>query len=158
MTDVFDLFALHPREPFWLVPDVWSRYDHARTLSWTRLDFKSDNAASVPRSAGVFAFVLEHHVAKTLPAAFPMYVGMSESSIRERYQKYQGQAFRGNRGRPRLDRLFLIWKDHLAFYYVTDLAADSPSGLEQILINTVMPPMNVDDFSADVRRLVVAFS
>lgn len=158
MADMFDLFAIHPREQFWLVPNVWSRYDHARTLSWTRVDFKTDNAPSVPPAPGIYAFVLEHHVAKDLPAAFPMYVGKSDSSIRERYQKYQGQAFRGIRGRPRLDRLFLIWKDHLAFYYVTDLAGDSPTGLEEILINTVMPPMNVDDFRADVRRLVVAFS
>jgi hypothetical protein len=155
--DVFDLIATHPRESFWLIPEVWGRYDHTRTMRWARLEFNPSNAASVPDEPGVYAFVLEHHVAKDLPAAFPMYVGMSEGSIRDRYRKYQRQAFRGRRGRPKLDRLFLTWKHHLAFYYVTDLAGDTPPTLEQNVINTVMPPMNKDDFSADVKRLMGAF-
>lgn len=157
MANVFDLYGSHPREHFWLVPDVWGRYDHTRTLHWTRIAFAPANATLVPDHPGVYAFVLEHHVAKDLPASFPMYIGMSAASLRQRYRSYQGQAFRGKRGRAKIDRLFGLWKPHLAFYYVTDLATDLPGSLEETLINTLMPPMNTSDFKADVKRLVSAF-
>lgn len=48
-------------------------------LLWTRLEFRPDNATSVPEDPGVYALVLEHNVARDLPAAFPMYSGMSDA-------------------------------------------------------------------------------
>lgn len=157
MPNVFDLYAGHPRQDFWLIPEIWARYDHTRNLNWTRVEFKSDNATLVPERPGVYAFVVQHHVGKDLPGSFPMYVGKAGTSIRDRYRSYQGQAFRGRPGRATLDRLFGLWKVHLAFYYLVDLGGDTPIDMERTLINTVMPPLNDRDFSADVRRLVKAF-
>ncbi len=157
MPDLFDLYASHPRLDFWLIPEAWARYDHSRRLTWTRLEFLATSPLrQVPAAPGVYAFVLEHRVAMDLKAAFPMYVGMSTTSIRDRYGAYKGQAYRGRKGRARLDRLFGTWKSHLAFYYVAQ-PVETPEVLEKALINGLMPPFNHDDFEADIGRLVSAF-
>lgn len=136
----------------------WEAYDRTRTLNWTPVPFASDNATRVPEVPGVYAFVLEHRVGRDMPASFPMYVGMSTTSIRDRYHKYQAQAFRGKVGRPRLDRLFQVWKGYLTFLYVTDLGGVAPPVLEERLNNALIPPMVKTDYSADVRRLIGAYS
>lgn len=139
------------------MPDQWGGYDRTRSLQWTRVQFQAGNASLIPERPGVYAFVLEHQVALDLPGAFPMYFGKAGSSLRDRYRAYQGQAFRGRRGRPKLERLFRTWRSFLGFYFVTELAGRTPEQLESVLLDALMPPMNESDFSAEVRALIAAF-
>lgn len=153
----FDLFGDHPRSEFWLIPKQWETFDRTRHLGWSRIDFEQSNDDLVPSEPGVYAFVLEHRVGEDLPSAFPLYVGMSDHSVRTRYRSYQRQAFLKKHGRPRLDRMFRVWRDYLAFYFVTATAGLTPGQLERSLLDSLIPPMNRYDYSAEVKRLVDAY-
>ena len=135
----------------------WTRISTGMALEWKWQKFDGAAASGVPTTAGVYAFCVEMSVTGTLAARYVMYVGKAESSrgLRRRYREYVEEASGRKAARPRMERLFVTWPDHLMFGFA-ETGALAPEAVEGELLQALMPPMN-DELPAAVRAARKAF-
>jgi hypothetical protein len=145
---------------FVLCPRQWETFAPPVDLKWHHLRFSSANRAQVPACPGVYAFVVRRRTSSFPRHGYVMYIGMTKrdgaGNLKTRYANYLSE--RKTVKRPKVHYLLNKWRDHLFFYYaeITDNTCDIAQ-VEQGLCDAIIPPCNINDFSAKVRRLVRAF-
>jgi excinuclease UvrABC nuclease subunit len=141
-----------PRIHLW--PWQWKAYKASANLQWTWVPFEESATGSVPEGPGVYAFLIEPRLATNLPAAYPMYVGKTDRSLRQRFSEYHLEAQNPNK---RLHIIMLIqrYQEFLYFYCAPLDPPVSPEAVESELIDAIVPPVN-RRFSAKVSRIVNA--
>lgn len=147
------------RVEFCLSPTQWQQSKAPSNLSWDRVSFKKSEAADVPRARGVYAFIVELYK-KGLPShGYIMYVGetghTSNETLRSRFLSYFGERQKQLRA---IHYALLKYEKYLYFHFseVTDRNR-SLKELEQVLLDTFIPPYNMRDFSIEISRARKAF-
>lgn len=149
--DLADL-AQSNEQRFVLLPSFWVGFRYSGPLAWTSVPFTSANAAGIPDSAGVYAFLIQPGIAGNLNVSYLMYVGEAKS-LAARYRDYLAES-RGVKARARLLRMFTKYSDHLHFAY-----AHVPrlrKRVEAHLLEAFWPPVN-HELPATIRAAKRAF-
>ena len=155
-TDDLKSFAVR----FVLSPRQWGTFACSIALAWQRVKFDRLNVTAVPKATGIYAFAVENPGLQLPPHGYVMYIGITRNdgggSLRKRYKQYLNE--RRVLKRPKIHYLLNKWSQQLYFYYavVTDPTFNI-RGLEQQLCDAMIPPCNINDFSAMIRRQVRAF-
>lgn len=153
--DTLESFA----KTFVFCPRQWDQFAPPAPLKWRCLKFSRVNLNKVPPQSGVYAFVLRKRSSFFPPHGYIMYVGMTGSdgggTLRNRFSAYLSE--RKVLKRPKIHYMLNKWPGHIYFYYAEiDQQHDIPA-IEQQLCDAIIPPCNINDFSAEIRRVVRAF-
>ncbi len=144
------------KKAFILSPDQW-RALSVGNLSWENVKFEEGNKSSVPKTRGVYCFVIKH-VSDALPSnGYIAYIGLVGDSNDRTLQVRYGDYLRDQR-RPKryhIHEMLNKWKDDIYFYYarVPDRRR-SLARIETRLLDAVIPPFNKSDFTGDFGRIV----
>lgn len=126
-------------------------------LNWVKLRFNKDNRVHVPKSKGIYAFVLEVDSNLLMNNAYVLYVGKagdikSKNTLFKRYGDYL-RNLRMN-DRIRISEMLNRWNGHLSYYY-SEVPEDISTGdIEKILLDIFIPPFNTNDFSFELKSLL----
>ena len=148
-------------ETFVLCPWQWDTFSPPTELRWRCLKFCPSNRSRVPSHSGIYAFVVRKQPSAFPPHGYIMYVGMAGrdggGSLQARYSNYFSE--KRTLKRPKVHYMLNKWAGHLYFYYapIKKTACDIHK-LEQHLCDAIIPPCNINDFSARIRSLVGAFN
>ena len=149
-------------QKFLLSPDRWRTSRVSIPLTWQYLKFDAANRSSVPKSAGVYAFVVSHSNSHFPGHGFIMYIGITGSNsngrtLHLRYGDYLREQVKNKR--PKVFYMLDKYANDLQFAFspIEDPAIDLQA-LELDLNDAIIPPVVVKDFSADIRQLVKAMS
>ena len=121
------------------------------------MKFSLSNRSRVPRRAGIYAFVVRKPASGFPRHGYIMYVGMTKGdgggNLRTRYANYLSET--RVLKRPKIHYMLNKWAGCLYFYYAlaSDAIRDIPT-LEQALCDAIIPPCNINDFSAKIRKTV----
>jgi hypothetical protein len=139
---------------FVLWPAQWRRFPRRHNLRWRSVRFIPANQARVPKSSGVYAFVVEPRAPGQLRARYLCYVGKA-SSLRSRYSSYVRDLRGSGDPRARIYYMFRMWPNHIHFIYAPlDRAVIADA--ETALVVAHWPPMN-DEILGDLLREGRAF-
>ncbi|MCY4137765.1 MAG: hypothetical protein OXF56_05815 [Rhodobacteraceae bacterium] len=133
-------------------------------LEWRSIKFGTNERDRVPDDKrGVYAFVISDPQAFLPPHGYIMYIGIagknSNRSLRERYGDYLTNS--KVKLRPHIRNMIVQWHPILRFHFAPvaeDYSTDQLTALEDRLITAFLPPCCKNDFAADTRRQVAAFS
>ena len=153
--DTLESFA----KTFVFCPRQWEQFDPPTQLSWRSLKFTRTNRDRVPSESGIYAFVLRKYSRAFPQHGYIMYVGITGSdgggTLKKRYSAYLSE--KKNLKRPKIHYLLNKWPDDLYFYYAELDPVYDIKAVEQQLCDAIIPPCNINDFSAEIRRVVRAF-
>ena len=157
-TDFVDLVKeakIHKYE-FILWPQRWQQYNPHINCNWSTYPFCQDSVEKIPDEPGVYAFLIQPHIANELDASYLMYVGKTSRSLKQRFQEYFREAKNSKRGRPKIIMLLQSYAGYLHFSCAVVNQPDEPEQLENELLKAFLPPAN-DRFPAEVSRVIQAF-
>lgn len=145
---------------FFLDLKSWRQFKTRHNLTWQKLRFGAVSHASVPKERGIYAFTVELAPSKLPMHGYILYVGItgdtSDANLYKRYAQYLRQ-LKNKDGRPRVFTLLENWADDLFFNFVPlPNATVNLAKLEKDLINAVLPPINIKDFSAEITAVRAA--
>jgi hypothetical protein len=156
--DLTDSLKLH-EVSFRLVPTQLSGFKCAEMLNWKNVQFRQEQAESVPNSRGVYAFIIESAGNGLPPHGYVMYVGKAgdgRHSLKKRFNDYFQEQKRPKR--PRIYRMLTRWHGVLSFYFAQiENPAIELTDIERSLNDALLPPFSRNDFSAGMRKAVNAF-
>jgi hypothetical protein len=157
-----DAIKIHKEEAV-LYPKLWSRYGTGRGLTWKAVPFDAGSRPKVPKTQGIYAFVVHPAVSDLPPNGWLFYigeVGATGSAARtfwKRYDEYLGELDKTTR--PKMSMLLERYKGYINFYYCElDPAAVDLKQLEAELITAAWPYANIKDFHVQYRQVRRAFS
>ena len=144
---------------FILNPGRWRSAARAIRLDWVKVSFNDTNSKLIPKTRGLYAFVVSHESTYFPPHAYLMYIGITgddshNRDLRIRYNEYLRE--RDNGGRAKIVTMLQAYRDDTFFYYVQ--IQDRRRSLERIeddLLSSLIPPCN-DKFSAQIAKAVKA--
>jgi hypothetical protein len=147
-------------QEFFLDFRSWRKFKTRVKLDWQKQKFGKAALGSIPKERGIYAFTIELTKAQLPPHGYILYVGIagdhSNATLQARYGQYLRDLQKEN-GRPAVVYMLKNWSDHLFFNFVPlpDQAVDLAK-MERDLLNSVMPPVNKGDFSAEIRAAKAA--
>lgn len=147
------------QQDFVLSSARWRNFKTSLTLNWQRVKFTKGNKKNIPDQRGIYAFIIECTELGFPPHGYLMYIGMtgqdSDHTLYKRYGDYFGKS--ELQKRSKLKRMMGKWKSDLHFHFVPiPDKRYSLTKLETALCDAIIPPCNVQDFSAEIRREVKA--
>lgn len=110
-------------------------------LVWHCVPAKASKKSMLPKTQGVYAFVVKPHIIELDWSGYIVYVGKTESqNFQTRFQQYFDEP---KRTKPRLwvAEMFKLWKNNLYYYYASTSATDA-SRFEDALLSALLPPNN----------------
>jgi hypothetical protein len=147
------------RQTFWLSPVQWAKCTIAAPLAWQQVPFKKSERPRVPRTRGLYAFVIRPSISALFEHGYLMYVGQtghgSGGTLQTRFDHYFDP--KRNRKRPQIARLMQKWQDHLVFYFVPLANIPDLKALEKTLNDAALPPSVTADYSPAISEAVRAF-
>jgi hypothetical protein len=145
---------------FFLDMKSWKKFKTRFRLDWQKARFEQANLAVIPKERGIYAFTIELASAKLPPHGYILYVGItgddSDANLYKRYSQYLLN-LKNEDGRPAVVYMMKNWSGDLFFNFVP--LPNKSVNLEKIesaFINSVMPPINKRDFSAEIRAAKAA--
>lgn len=126
---------------FLLWEQQFNSFDLNLNLNWQSIQALQKNAALLPKTQGVYAFVVKPGIANLDWAGYILYIGKTENqTFRVRYPQYFHEQ---NRDKPRswVRRMFKFWPSRLYYYFAETTAADADKA-ESELLKALMPPNN----------------
>ncbi len=150
------------RRDFFLHPQLWKSVAPLPPLKWRPVRFSPANHAVVPKSRGVYAFVVQHDNVSFPPHGYVMYIGIvgdtsAARTLHARYREYlKERELKVTAPRPKVYILLQEYMNDLVFYFaeVKDTTIDL-SVIEDSLLDVLIPPCN-ETFSANIRPAVSA--
>lgn len=156
-----DNIKIHKEEAV-LYPKLWTRYKNSRGLNWKALPFNKATRPKVPRTQGIYAFIVHPAVSDLPPNGWLFYigeVGATDSAARtfwKRYDEYLGELDKTKR--PKLSMLLERYKGYVHFYYCElDPVSVDLKALEAELITAAWPYANIKDFHVQYGQVRRAF-
>jgi len=150
--------------PFIMSPDFWKKYKHpkidANKLIWEEKKFfikgrlnpelktiDPKTRRGLPKkkkSGGIYIFVIKPPVLTNI-ANYVVYIGKVEGKegygLSNRFQGYFSGSYKGSK-RSNIKELFYYWSDFLYIKYTKIRKNDVILGLEDSLIDSLVPPVN----------------
>lgn len=142
------------KKPFTLSPTLWRGYANTTPLTWTLVRFTDTGFNAVPKSSGIYAFVIRHANAMFPPHGYIAYIGITGRTLRTRYREYLREKARCKR--PHIHKLLTRFPDDLDFYFSTTDAAVDLKALETDLLEAIDPPLNQVDRPAYFQQAIAA--
>lgn len=147
---------------FVLDPERWNGFNLPAHLEWKHVQFKAESSDCLPKSRGIYAFVLKFHSHDSdeernfpihghiLYGGITGYKSGSSRTLRQRFNEY----LKENGKRIKIFQMINNWKNYLYFYY-SEVEDESINllDLEKKFNDAVQPPMAQNDFSADVKLI-----
>lgn len=139
----------------------WALASVAPTLTWKRIKFDATSTTSIPKAAGVYAFMIGSEN-PCLPAfSYLIYIGIagyktgSPRTLQDRYRNYLKEQV--ELIRPMMHYFLSKYKDSMYFYFAeVDKSVHSLVKIEKELNDKLKPPGNENDYSAGIRPKVKA--
>lgn len=162
MTKPFDLVRATKAykgdlERFYVDLSGWRKFKSKYKLVWKKLPFAKASKGQIPKVRGVYVFTVELTPSKLPAHGYILYVGetgeKSSANLRIRFSQYLKHLEKGG-GRPKVLYMLRNWKSDLQFNFVAlpDTTVDLKK-IEQDMLNAVMPPINVADFTAELTAI-----
>lgn len=130
---------------FFLYPKFWTLASNKlhMTLNWKSVEFRIANLASVPSKKGVYAFTVKPEYSGLFETNYLFYIGKTNRTLRERFKEYVDD--QNGKGKPRKKVFGMLkqYKKYLHFYFAEVASTGSVNVVEDKLINTLVPPVNV---------------
>ena len=126
---------------FLLWENQLNAYNLTVHLSWKSIPALRTNASLLPKTQGVYAFVIKPCIANLDWAGYILYVGKTEDqTFRARFPQY---FYEQERTKPRLwvRRMFKYWPNRL-YYYFAETTANDADTAEAELLKALLPPNN----------------
>jgi hypothetical protein len=129
---------------FLLYPSFWEDPTNKVpvTLKWKRRKFIDTNKKAIPKSKGVYAFVLIPTYHELFETRYLFYIGKTNRTLHERFGEYLRE--RDGKGKPRkkLFKMFKVYSKHLYFFYSEIPNVKDVNKTEDCLINSFVPFVN----------------
>jgi hypothetical protein len=140
-----------------LSPEKWKTYINPTPLDWHVVRFNKEAKNQIPNDkGGVYSFVLKPNIARHTDCSYLLYIGKAkQQSLRKRFLQYFSEKTKP-KGRPRVQRMLVLWEEYLWFCYSTVDDTDQISTIERDLIGAYVPPIN-DDYPAEIRQAMKAW-
>jgi hypothetical protein len=139
---------------FYLDITEWRKFNPGIPLVWQRVKFDSAAKTQIPKQRGLYVFTVEADGLGLPVHGYIMYVGItgntSDATLRSRFGQYLREKEKA-RGRPRVVYMLNKWTADLVFNFmpVPDPTVDLAK-IEQSFLDTIKPPVNQVDFSAEI--------
>lgn len=143
---------------FTLWPRLWEMFNSALSYSWSKQLFTKPVMDEIPERSGIYAFVIEPHIANHPSCAFLVYAGRTDN-LKRRFGQYIEVQESKRRHSPLLEQALsqYLGKEYLFFYYSFH-NKNSLKTYEQALIDGFVPPWNDKrTISSSVGNIVRAF-
>ena len=146
---------------FWPTPDNLMSFTPAIPLNWIKVKFERANRNKVPKTRGIYAFVVLGNHQSLPPHGFVMYIGQAgDSNSARTLNKRYGEYLREKKVNKRAGVHYMLsnWSTCIYFCY-----AEVPSPginlkrLERSLNDSMIPPFSTNDFSAELKQAKWAF-
>jgi len=141
--------------PFFLDTKKWKVFRTRYHIDWSCVPFSQDCTDDVPQEPGLYAFVVCCDHPKLPIHAYILYVGQSghgasNSNLRRRFREYLREQAKGS-PRPAVERMLVEFAEDLKFYFAPMPNAKAClKEIESKLLSAIIPPVNQNDFEADV--------
>lgn len=136
---------------------AWKKYPNTIEFDWNLIKFEKKNKDKIPTTPGIYAFFIKPKVANFPENTYLIYIGKagdrSKNNLRNRFMQYVYGLQSAKR--PRLNTVLNKWKKYIYFCYseITDLRYNLGK-IEIQLNDALIPPLNEDDFSVEVKRMI----
>jgi hypothetical protein len=147
---------LGPFPPWKFCFDIsgWKRYPDRVYFDWELIKFEEKNKDKIPKTPGIYAFLIKPDIAGIPQNAYLLYIGKAGDKSKNNLYKRFNQYLNGLKysKRPKLTVALNKWKKYVYFCYaeVTDLRL-SLSKIETDLNDALIPPLNENDFSVEIK-------
>lgn len=155
--DINDLAFAHSHTvPMKFYPEAWRAAVNS-SHTWKNIPFSPAMRSDVPKSPGVYAFVVKSELFDFPFAAGLFYVGMA-SCLYERISEYLGEQNHRfvDSTRPYIWRMVNQWRGHLLYFYTITANAADAEQLEDKMLSAFRPHFN-RKFEATVSITMRAF-
>lgn len=125
-------------------------------LDWKKVAFNKINKSLIPQERGVYAFIVEYNIIGVPPHGYIMYIGETgQDSLHNLQKRYADYLKDKQKPLKRLSLHYMLnnWEECLHFHYavVKDKRVNLKK-LEKNLNDAFIPPYNINDFSAEIRK------
>lgn len=130
-----DRLVLHPR--------LWKELKLPVKLTWNIARFNKSTASKIPKTCGVYAFIVRPKIANNNYASYLLYIGKTEQQegFRGRYRNYLQHAVEARPRRPSIRAMFDQWPEHFWFCYARiEGSSKKIDTTEKALIGAYLPP------------------
>ena len=156
-----DDFSRHKRS-FVLSPTQWKHFKMSTQLQWKQQPLKDSSISLIPESRGVYAHTISADVANLPPTNYVTYVGLvgdkkkvgvagDKRHLRQRFKEYLKE--REKLRRALVWDMLKLYDGFVTFHYaeVSDKTV-SLLGIENALLDALLPPCNIEDFSINIKK------
>ena len=142
--------------PMKFLPDAWLLAQDS-SLTWDVKGFPPSPRNSIPRSPGVYVFVVTPNKFDFVHSTGLFYVGKA-TSLYERIGFYIGQIGKDFKTTtsPHVWRMVNQWDGHLRYHFTITQDVDEAEALENEMLNAFRPPFN-KRFYGETSRIERAF-
>jgi hypothetical protein len=162
---VYDLIEMTDQikadsQRFVLSPQQWAKLRRELSLHWESVRFDVGNERNVADKRGVYAFIIENRHTALPSHGYIMYIGMTghanERTLQKRFTSYTAEKQKAKRAG--IYYMLNKWQGNVYFHFASVLdRRKSLKKLEAELCDALVPPINSNDFSAEMRPPVRAF-
>ena len=133
------------------IPARWGAVAGRERLRWERFDFDAGAVDTIPQHPGFYCFFLGPPPDGLPPVGYPLYLGKTERTLRQRYREYLREQAAGE-GRTHVRKFLDVFEGELAFLCTTfNGTHDEVMAMERALLDALMPAYSDSGYSAEVR-------
>jgi hypothetical protein len=128
---------------FFLDPDFWiDPSKQLAPLSWKRIRFNEINKGKIPKSKGVYAFVLVPKFDNFLETRYLFYIGKTNRTLSKRFDEYIKEKKGVGKPRKKVYKMLNQYDGYLYFYYTEISSKINVDTTEESLLNVFVPHIN----------------
>lgn len=139
---------------FFLYPDFWadSKKKLILSLKWSRIRFDERNKGKIPKTKGVYAFVLVPSYNNFLESRYLFYVGKTNRTLFKRFEEYIKEKKGEGKPRKKVFKMLNQYDGHLYFYYTEIISKIDVDITEELLLNVFVPHINTSIPEAKIQN------
>jgi len=137
-------------------PEAWANAPVTES-NWECSDFPPDPRDSIPKSPGVYVFVVMTNIFNFPHGNGLFYIGKA-TNLYERIGSYIAEIDHSiaSSSRPLVWRMINTWRGHLKYFYTTTIDVKEAEKLENHMLNAFRPPFN-RQYEASISKTMRAF-
>lgn len=133
------------------IPARWVAFHSANALTWDEIPFNAQSLQTVPQVQGVYCFVVGPPPTSLPSVRYPMYVGQTKRTLRQRFQEYLRERD-DPAGRYHVRKFLNVFDGELTFMCAQFSGTyQALVRMERDVMDAVMPAYSDRGYSAEVR-------
>jgi len=156
MTNIHDLaFVKFHEVPMTFYPKAWNDFGDDHKYIWEEVEFPPVPLKKIPKSPGVYVFVVGPSIFNFRYANGLFYVGKA-TSLYSRISSYiseLGSDFKKST-RPRVWNMINTWNGYLRYFYTITDSVEEAEKLESQMLQALIPPFNdrIDGYIGKIEK------